>query len=279
MRTRAAAVILALAGAMSSASSAWTAGLPEQVVMIRKSSGVQLETTVYRPEGPGPFPLVVINHGKAPIITPARQPRARYSNAAREFLSRDFVVAIPMRQGFSKSTGAYRGQGCEVEVNGRAQADDVEATLDYLTQQPYVDRDKIAVLGQSHGGLTTMAFGIRAYPGVRALVNFAGGLKNTSCTWQQNNIAAYRDYGREAKYPSLWFYGDNDSYWSPATYRDFFDAYAKGGAKAELIAYGTFGTDSHAMFDSARGMGIWVPKVMAFLDRLGFDTEIGRAHV
>ena len=130
MRTRAAAVILALAGAMSSASSAWTAGLPEQVVMIRKSSGVQLETTVYRPEGPGPFPLVVINHGKAPIITPARQPRARYSNAAREFLSRGFVVAIPMRQGFSKSTGAYRGQGCEVEVNGRAQADDVEATLD-----------------------------------------------------------------------------------------------------------------------------------------------------
>ena len=106
----------------------------------------------------------------------------------------------------------------------------------------------------------------------RSLVNFAGGLKNTSCTWQQNNIAAYRDYGREAKYPSLWFYGDNDSYWSPATYRDFFDAYAKGGAKAELIAYGTFGTDSHAMFDSARGMGIWVPKVMAFLDRLGFDT-------
>ena len=251
----------------------WAKDLPEQVVMIRKSSGVELETTIYRPEGPGPFPLVVINHGKAPNITPGRQPRARFANASREFLSRGFVVAIPMRQGFSKSTGAYRGEGCEIEVNGRTQADDIEGALDYLVKQSYVDATKIVVMGQSHGGLTTMAFGMRAYPGVRALVNFAGGLKNLSCTWQQNNIAAYRSYGKNAQYPSLWFYGDNDSYWPPYLYRDYFDAFVKGGGKAELIAYGTFGHDSHVMFDASRGMGIWVPKVMTFLDGLGFDTK------
>ena len=250
----------------------WAKDLPEQVVMIRKSSGVELETTIYRPEGPGPFPLVVINHGKAPNITPGRQPRAKYSNASREFLSRGFVVAIPMRQGFSKSTGAYRGEGCEVEVNGRAQADDVESALDYLVLQPYVDRTKILIMGQSHGGLTTMAFGMRNYPGVRGLVDFAGGLKSTSCNWRQNNVEAFRSYGKEAKYPSLMFYGDNDSYWPLPLYRDFFEAYVQSGARAELIAYGTFGTDSHTMFDSARGMNIWVPKVMTFLTALGFDT-------
>jgi dienelactone hydrolase len=245
--------------------------LPEQVVMIPKSSGVELETTIYRPEGAGPFPLVVINHGKAPVA-PSTQPRARYTNASREFLSRGFIVAIPMRQGFSKSGGAYRGEGCEVEVNGRAQADDVEATLDYMVKLSYVDRTKIIIMGQSHGGLTTMAFGIRSYPGVRGLVDFAGGLKSTSCNWRQNNIEAFRSYGKEAKYPSLMFYGDNDSYWPSPLYRDFFEAYVQGGAKAELIAYGTFGTDSHTMFDSSRGMNIWVPKVMSFLKDLGFDT-------
>jgi len=41
--------------------------LPSEIVFIPKTpgvNGVKLETTIYRPEGKGPFPLVVINHGK-----------------------------------------------------------------------------------------------------------------------------------------------------------------------------------------------------------------------
>ena len=41
----------------------------EQVVMVPKVGGestVDLETTIFRPAGDGPFPLVVINHGKSP---------------------------------------------------------------------------------------------------------------------------------------------------------------------------------------------------------------------
>ncbi|HKA42079.1 MAG TPA: hypothetical protein VKF40_08825 [Burkholderiales bacterium] len=41
--------------------------LNEQVVMlpVKGSYSTELETTIFRPNGEGPFPLVVINHGKA----------------------------------------------------------------------------------------------------------------------------------------------------------------------------------------------------------------------
>ncbi len=45
-----------------------SAPLDEKVVMLPVVEGpdsVQLETTIYKPPGDGPFPLVVMNHGKA----------------------------------------------------------------------------------------------------------------------------------------------------------------------------------------------------------------------
>ena len=70
------------------------ASVNEQVVMIAKKGGLfsfELETTIYKPDGEGPFPLVVINHGKA-FGDPRFQGRARHSNAARFFLQRGYVV-------------------------------------------------------------------------------------------------------------------------------------------------------------------------------------------
>ena len=42
------------------------ARLNEQVIMLPAGDGLRemLETTVFRPAGPGPFPLLLMNHGK-----------------------------------------------------------------------------------------------------------------------------------------------------------------------------------------------------------------------
>ncbi|MBB6592265.1 dienelactone hydrolase family protein [Ralstonia solanacearum] len=250
-------------------------GMTEQVVDVPKSAGiftVRLETTIFKPAGDGPFPLIVLNHGKS-HGNPAFQGRARYSAQAAALVARGYVVALPMRQGFSKSGGAYIGGGCNVESNGIVQAEDVVATLDYMTQQPYVDRDRIVIMGQSHGGLTTMAFGTLAYPGVRGLVNFAGGLRNDTCVaWEDNLVRAFGNYGKQSHYPSLWFYGDNDSYWPKPLPERLFAAYTSAGGKARLVDYGTFQSDSHGMFGSRAGLGIWLPQVDAFLRELGLPS-------
>lgn len=271
---------MAVAGCLvvvvSAQSFAAATALPESIVMVPKKSSLfttELETTLYLPEGAGPFPVAVINHGKA-NGDPRFQARYRPVNAARFFLQRGYAVVVPMRQGFSKSTGSYIGGGCNVESNGREQAGDVVAVLDYVTAQPWADKSRIVVVGQSHGGWTTLAFGTRDYPGVKGLINFAGGLRQEQCTgWQQGLIGAAGNFGKETHLPSLWFYGDNDSYFPPFAWKGMHERYVAEGASSRLVAFGTFGSDSHAMFGSAKGIRIWQPEVAAFLHEIGMPDQ------
>ena len=254
---------------------ALNAALNESVIMISKRGvfTLELETTLYKPDGEGPFPVAVVNHGKAPGDT-RFQGRYRPSLAARYFLQRGYAVVVPMRQGFSKSNGSYIGGGCNVESNGRVQADDVKAALDYVGAQPWADKTNIVVVGQSHGGWTTLAFGAQNYPGVKALVNFAGGLRQPDCIAWENNLAnGAAAYAKDTQLKSLWFYGDNDSFFNTATYRAMFDKYKAAGGQAKLVAFGVFGTDAHSLFGSALGAPIWQPEMTRFLAASSLPSE------
>lgn len=250
--------------------------LNESLEMVRKQGmfTIELETTVYKPDGDGPFPVVVINHGKAPG-DPRFQARYRPATAARYFLQRGYAVVVPMRQGFSKSGGSYIGGGCNVESNGRVQAEDVKAVFDYLGTQAWADKDRLLVVGQSHGGWTTLAFGQQNYPGVKGLVNFAGGLRQDNCPgWKQGLAGGAAGYAKETRLPSLWFYGDNDSFFDPETFHAMFDRYTAAGGKARLVAYGKFEADSHALFGARAGVAIWQAELTAFLQAIGMPYEI-----
>jgi dienelactone hydrolase len=254
--------------------------LNEQVLMVPKKTGlfsIELETTIYKPDGDGPFPIVVINHGKAAGDS-RFQARSRPGSAARYFMSRGYVVVVPMRRGFSKSTGSYIGGGCNVESNGIAQAEDVKDVLDYITAQLYADKSQIVIAGQSHGGWTTLAFGTLSYPGVKGLVNFAGGLRQESCPgWESTLARAAGSYGENTRLPSLWFYGDNDSYFSVTTHSDMFKRYTAAGAPARLVSFGVFGSDVHSMFGSQEGLRIWQPEMTAFLKQIGLPDQVASA--
>ena len=255
------------------------ARLGEAVLMLPSGGFTEpeLEVTVYRPPGDGPFPVLVINHGRA-SGNAKLQPRYRPSLAAREFVQRGWVVVVPMRQGFSQSGGSEISAGCNVHSNGLQQARSVRRTLDWLGSQPWADVSRNVVLGQSHGGLTTLAYGTAPHPGTRLLVNFAGGLRQESCTaWQQNLVRAIGDYGAETRLPSLWFYGDNDSYFPPFVWRGAHERYTQAGGRADLVAFGNFGSDAHSLFGSRSGVPIWLPKVLAALDSAGLPTQLVHA--
>lgn len=276
--------LLALAASLLLATAAAAAreALSEQVMMIRKPGlfGLELEVTVLRPPGSGPFPLVLINHGKE-AGDPRLQRRASYPLAARFFLARGYVVALPMRQGFSRSSGAYIGGGCNVESNGLQQAEDVKATLDHFVAQPDIDAQNLLIAGQSHGGLTTMAFGTLQYPGVKGLINFAGGLRQETCPgWEATLARAFGAYGAKTRVSSLWFYGDNDSYWSrpvwEAMHKRYVDSLAAAAspASAQMVAFGTFEVDAHRMFSHRAGALIWQPEVDRFLREQGLPHQV-----
>lgn len=255
--------------------------LNEQVIMLPVGEGfgsTQLETTIFKPNGDGPFPLAVINHGKAPG-NPFFQERARFLMAANAFVARGYIVAIPMRRGFSKSGGAYINPGCNITSNGLVQAEGIREALASLVKRPDVDAQRIVVIGQSHGGLTTMALGAVSFPGVRGLINFAGGLRiddrSTYCNWEKTLTDAFEAYGRKTTLPSLWFYGDNDSYWGPDLPRELLARYNAGGGRAKLISYGKFEEgDAHGMFAHRAGLAIWLTPVEEFLRGIGMPAAL-----
>ena len=195
--------------------------------------------------------------------------------AAAELVHRGYAVVIPMRQGFSKSQGSYIGGGCNVESNGRAQAEDVAATLQRMAERKDIDARRVVVFGQSHGGLTTMALGSLGLPNVIGLVNFAGGLRQENCNgWEAALADAMAGYARQTRVPSLWFYGDNDSYFGPAVWHRMHERYVAAGGHARLVAFGRFGDDSHSMFYSPDGTSIWLPEVETFFKELGLPFAL-----
>jgi dienelactone hydrolase len=255
------------------------AALNEQVIMLPiGDGGTTLETTIFKPKGDGPFPLVVINHGKA-SGNPRFQARARYPVAAGEFVRLGYLVAIPMRQGFSRSGGGYIDPRCNFTSNGRVQAEDIKGALDTLVKRPDVDPQRILLVGQSHGGLSVMAFGgSYDYPGVRGIINFAGGLRwsDFSCQWELSLVSAFESYGKISKVRTLWFYGDNDSYWGPTAEipTRMYEAYSKAGGNARFIAYGRFeGGDAHSMFGMRAGLQIWLSPTQEFLRSIRMPSE------
>jgi dienelactone hydrolase len=262
---------------IAAAHPAAAASIRDESVMVQKGKGlfsVQLETRLYAPTGTGPFPLVVINHGKE-LGDPHFQLASQYYGQALEFVRRGYAVVVPMREGFAGSGGFYPRGTCNIESNGLTQADDVLAAIDWAKTLPYVDGSRIVVIGQSHGGLVTIALGSLNPPGVLGLVNFAGGLHFDNCPGAQRNlVTAFGSYGHTTHVPSLWMYGDNDSLFPPPLVQQMLGAYNEAGGHAKLIDFGTFGTDAHTMFGSYTGTRVWLPAVQQFFVSLGLPFDV-----
>ncbi len=251
--------------------------LGESIVFIKNENkwGIDLETTIFKPEGTGPFPVAVLNHGKAPGGSNKFQERNRPLPAVRELLQRGYAVIAPMRQGFANSGGVTVGDSCNIEANGNAQALDVQAIVDWLKKQSWADATRMMMMGQSHGGLTTLAYAQNPDIGFKVFVNFAGGLKFTrDCDWQRSLKNAYGSYGEKTKAESIWFYGENDSFFPPSVINPAHKAYVDAGGKAELVAFGIFGSDAHAMFGSYTGLPIWWKRVETRLTAAGLPTQV-----
>ena len=252
--------------------------LPEEVVFVPKKlliGSINLETTIFLPDGEGPFPLVIINHGKSSGNS-HMQERYRPISPVRYFLERNYAVFVPMRQGFSKSGGNYSDGSCSMAANGANQAEDVQPVVDYAHTLSFVDKTKTLIVGQSHGGWTALAYGANEPDkSVKGLVNFAGGLKNDSCGgWQSDLYRTAATFGRNTTIPTIWFYGDNDSYFSRDVSDAMFENYKAGNLTSQFIAFGNFGSDSHGLFASRAGREIWEPHLTKFLVSINMPSKV-----
>jgi len=243
-------------------------------------AGVAMRTTLFRPSGPGPFPLVVINHGTTQNAERRRLLKlSEFDTMAQWFVGHGFAVAVPQRPGHGETGGDYREDqgGCDEADFARAglgAADSIAAAVAYLRTQPFAQRSGVIVVGQSAGGWAALALASRAPAGVRAVIDFAGGLGGRSWDRPDNNCAPDRliatagEFGRTARIPTLWVYTENDTYFPPRLSGAMAAAFRAAGGKADYALLPAFGDDGHFMAERAGSETVWGPAVERFLASL-----------
>jgi len=258
--------------------------LHEEIVSVPLPAGMShkaLVATLYRPDGAGPFPLLVLSHGN-PRSSAARAKMGRYRvlPRIREFTRRGFAVIVPMRRGFGATGGSWaeRHGDCatpDYQTAGLEAAADLLATLAFAEKIPYVDRRRVILLGQSAGGFASIAAASRAPAGVLAVVNFSGGRgsnpRNEGETCSPEIMAhTIGRFARTIRVPVLWHYAENDRYFGPAHVRAWFAAFEAAGGRGTLVMRPPFGKDGHHMFASREGLPLWTAAFDDFLRQIAF---------
>jgi dienelactone hydrolase len=238
---------------------------------------VLMFTTVFRPSGSGPFPLVVMNHGTTQNpIQREYFPLLEFQAAALWFVRQGFVVAAPQRPGHGETGGVFLEDVDDCSsaaflAAGRAGAANIGKTIDYMLTQSFVRSDHVVVVGQSAGGWDTLAFISENTSNVRAAINFEGGRgghfkgqPNNNCRPDQL-VDATRVLGRTARTPMLWIYTKNDSYFGPELSKQMFQAWEAAGGNAEYHPLPAFKQEGHLLVDYPQAVAVWAPIVKHFL--------------
>ena len=237
-------------------------------------------TTVFRPPGNGPFPLVVINHGstqneirRASLRTP------EYAALTVWLVARGHAVAVPQRPGHGKTAGPYYEDqgGCanaDFRKAGLNAAASIAAALDFMTHQKFIQKTGVLVIGQSAGGWGALALASQNFPPVKAVVAFAPGrggriegVAGRNCS-PDRLVAAARQFGEKARIPTLWLYAENDSYFSPELSKRLAEAFRMAGGRAEYHLLPPVGTEGHDMIQSRGAAEVWRPIVERFMTGL-----------
>jgi dienelactone hydrolase len=279
VKARGAWLVLA-AALLSSSASGQTAFTKEELRIPAPGAGQQgLQVLLVKPDLPERLPLAIISHGSPgnPEARRASTPHF-YLPAAIEFARRGWAAAIVMRRGFGNSGGNYAESpgSCTQVDHTRTSAsagNDIRASIAYLQKRPDIDSTRLIAVGQSTGGLVTIALTANPPKGLLAAINFAGGQRplrvpEEPCKGTEHRLVdAFRTFGKKSRTPTLWIYSDNDTVFPPQLVVQLKDAFSAGGGQVEFIKFPPFRDNGHSLF--AYGILQWTPHVDEFMKRNG----------
>jgi len=211
---------MALVLCLAAAGCASTGSGPAPSITTTTPNGTfeQIPAELSKPDGPGPFPAVVIMHDCSGLGPRSSGAPGRW---AKELVGRGYVVIMP-------DSFSTRGHPAGVCTDSSRSRDDVSparrvrdayAALAHLRSLPYVDGTHVGLMGGSHGGSTTLTSMIapdgdtdllakERRAGFAAAVALYPGCVASRRTW--SNAGVYRPVA-----PLLILIGDKDD-WTPA---------------------------------------------------------------
>jgi dienelactone hydrolase len=276
-------VILGIAAIATSCTTPPDATLPisagaKPISVPLSAYGTEMAVSLVLPDGSGPFPLAVINHGsdEQAIRRVSMQPPS-FGELSRWFVEHGYAVAMPFRPGHGRSGTPYLEDqgGCadaDFGRSGRVTADIILAAVDALSADPRVRAGRTIVVGTSAGGWGATALAARNPSGVAGIVSFAGGRGGRDRGQPGRNCAPDRlvetagQFGRTARTPALWLYAVNDSYFPPEISNRLAAAYRQAGAPLDFVLLPPVGSEGHGLITAPARY--WEAPLSAFLDRL-----------
>lgn len=239
------------------------------------SGDLTLHGVLYRPEGAGPFPAIVYNHGSAPGMLS----KEAFDALGPVFAKNGWVFFGPYRrgQGLSASAGKYIGDeiSAATKTGGLAggaatmvrlletdHLNDQLAALAWLRMQKFVKTDRIAVAGNSFGGIEAVLGAERG--SYCAAIDSAGAAQSWAQAPELQSLMTRSV--RNSRAPIFFFQAANDYDLSPS--RVLSDAMKDAGKEFELKIYPPFGNsvqDGHTF--GYFGSTVWADDVFRFLNK------------
>jgi len=191
------------------------------------SAVLRAHDTLYRPDGSGPFPAVVVLHGCLGV-------RSKDTRWAERFREQGYVaLVVDSLTGRGLETIDQRRSVCRgLTLWGGTRASDVGESLAYLKTLPYVDAARLGVVGFSHGAWAALDFLASAsahdVEGLRAVVGF----------YPYCGVASRaRWLGLQADVPTLLLLAAQDRMVSPDQCRDVAERAAAAGRPVSFTVY------------------------------------------
>jgi len=263
-------VVLALWLALPAHAQHAPPGTPTKERVTFKSDNLTLVGFLFKPDGAGPFPGLIWNHGSERSPGTGRQ----FDAVAAIFVPAGYVVFAPMRRGHGDSEGPYimdqqrRAQESRaapqflVRLMEGEHLDDQLAGQAYLKSLPYVDPNRLAVAGCSFGGIQTLLAAERG-AGYKAAVAISPG----ALSWNGNPPLRERLVmaARKIEMPVFLIQPPRDASLEPSRvlggeFQRLGKAYTGKIYPPEMPE----GQQEHC-FGGAKGMHVWAKDVLAFL--------------
>ncbi|HEY6268956.1 MAG TPA: alpha/beta fold hydrolase [Candidatus Acidoferrum sp.] len=257
-----------------------TSGGPETVLI--HSGSATLHAMLYRPQGRGPSPAILLNHGSGRTREDLERLGPYEQNPEKlgpVFARHGYVFLYLFRRGVGLSTdqganavdlmnseSAAHGQEARNALQmrlleSREMADALSA-LKFLRALPYVDAKDVAVVGHSFGGSLAVLMAERE-PNLRAVVVFSGaGYSFDRSPELRTRLLAAVDH---IAAPVFFIHAENDYSLSSGKVLDA--RREQIGKPHRLKIYPTIGHTADDGHDFLHlGVNIWEPDVFAFLD-------------
>jgi dienelactone hydrolase len=211
---------------------------PTYETIFYTSGKLKTEAYVYRPEGTGPFPVVIYNHGSR---AGHQREECPFAYVGEPLARSGYVVVVPERRGYGKSDGATfsetvgEDRGPRFVTRVQEETDDMLAVVEFVKTLPYADANRMAVMGWSFGGIISV-FAASRSSAFRVVVDQAGA----ALTWDHSPAmqAALKEAAGKIRIPLLGMVAKNDR--TTESVKAVVHEAEVHGATAKLIVYPSF---------------------------------------